>query len=258
MLCEKRSVASRARRGSAAASEGDRDERRRRSSGLRSSRVPACARLNSREVKLLHRPGCDGLRRIFSRRAAGGVNADPPAFGTAVCAPAHPSSGRPSSVPASFAASAPRLQVGEVLDEDLWRQPRRADIWRCGRKPGGAASMQSERERSTATRFKSGRQPTAWEKFARRAAAQAVAQGRARRGDGGDRRAAEQRGSGGGASLGGGTQERDLARGDSFFGSPPQPQGLEARRSRRGRDARRARWTRKRRTWAHSRTCHSR
>ena len=70
--------------------------------------------------------------------------------------------------------------------------------------------------------------------------AQAVAEGRARRGDGGDRRAAEQRGSGGGVvARRRGARARDGARRLLLRLLPPQPQGLEARRARRGRDARR-------------------
>ena len=123
-------------------------------------------------------------------------------------------------LPASFANEKPRAsKSAKYSDEDLWRQSYGAEYGAAPASRVSAASMQTSAALDDGRDFKSGRQPTAWEKFARRASRKLSRKGV---------HAAVTEAIGGrpsnaapveGSSLGGGAQEREMARGDSFFGS---------------------------------------
>ena len=73
-------------------------------------------------------------------------------------------------LPASFANEKPRAsKSAKYSDEDLWRQSYGAEYGAAPASRVSAASMQTSAALDDGRDFKSGRQPTAWEKFARRA-----------------------------------------------------------------------------------------
>ena len=73
-------------------------------------------------------------------------------------------------LPASFANEKPRAsKSARYSDEDLWRASYAAEYGAAPAGRASAASMQTSAALDDGRDFKSGRQPTAWEKFARRA-----------------------------------------------------------------------------------------